>query len=493
MMTTAPETNSNGVSFVWVATVLGGLGLILAVIFGLAAVAIATDDAVAEPPARTTLDIELTEFAITGAATVPAGEVTLLIDNAGSAEHNLVVGEIGARTPNLVSGEGSSLALGELAAGEYELFCDLPGHRESGMATTLTVTNDPDEVDAPASHGDGHDGMDFAAMDQAMMNSILAFPAETEGKGNPILEPTDILSDGTKVFDLTAEIVEWEVEPGKLVEAWTYNGVVPAPQINLDVGDKVQVNVTNNLPMGTDVHWHGVRTPNDQDGVAPITQDLIEPNGGTFTYEFVAEESATGMYHAHNHAQVQVIRGMFGAIRIGDNPVPRGVEVSGVLIPEDLELAIDEPMILNDAGTIGYSLNGKSFPATEPYVLDQGEWASFTYYNEGLQIHPMHLHQFPQLVYAKDGVPLDEPYWADTINVAPGERFSVLFRADDAGTWVWHCHILTHVEREEGMFGMVTAVVVNEVPGYDPDAHPIKPTDFRLTPETADADHDHDH
>jgi FtsP/CotA-like multicopper oxidase with cupredoxin domain len=26
--------------------------------------------------------------------------------------------------------------------------------------------------------------------------------------------------------------------------------------------------------------------------------------------------------------------------------------------------------------------------------------------------------------------------------------------------WVWHCHILTHVERAEGMFGMVTALVV---------------------------------
>ena len=28
------------------------------------------------------------------------------------------------------------------------------------------------------------------------------------------------------------------------------------------------------------------------------------------------------------------------------------------------------------------------------------------------------------------------------------------------GTWVWHCHILDHVERETGMLGMVTAIVV---------------------------------
>ena len=37
----------------------------------------------------------------------------------------------------------------------------------------------------------------------------------------------------------------------------------------------------------------------------------------------------------------------------------------------------------------------------------------------------------------------------------------MLFHATDPGTWVWHCHILTHVESEDGMFGMATAVVVN--------------------------------
>jgi FtsP/CotA-like multicopper oxidase with cupredoxin domain len=45
--------------------------------------------------------------------------------------------------------------------------------------------------------------------------------------------------------------------------------------------------------------------------------------------------------------------------------------------------------------------------------------------------------------------------------VAPGERYSVLIQLDRPGTWVWHCHILNHVERDTGMFGMVTAVVVS--------------------------------
>ena len=66
-------------------------------------------------------------------------------------------------------------------------------------------------------------------------------------------------------------------------------------------------------------------------------------------------------------------------------------------------------MVLNDAGVIGYSLNGKSFPATEPLVVGLDDWFVVHYYNEGLQIHPMHLHGFPQLVFSKDGYPLDSP------------------------------------------------------------------------------------
>jgi len=438
------------------------------------------DDGGGSATASTTLNLTVREFAIEGQLVAPAGDVTLSISNTGSMTHNVAVRELGVVSSDVGSGGTVELALGDLAPGTYEVYCDIPGHEASGMVNTLTIVGDGEPAEAAAEGGHGGD-MDYAAMDAAMMESMLAFPAETEGIGNPILEPTEILADGTKVFDLTADIVDWEIEPGKFVEAWTYNGVVPAPQFILDRGDSIQVRVVNNLPLGTDIHWHGVHTPNDQDGVAPYTQELIEPNGGTFTYEFVVEDDAIGMHHAHNHAQIQVVNGMFGVFRVGENPIPYGQTISGVTIPDEIDLAVDMPMILNDAGTIGLSLNGKSFPATEPLVLDQGDWASITYYNEGLQIHPMHLHQFPQLVYAKDGIPLDQPYYVDTLNVAPGERYTVLMRADDAGVWVWHCHILNHVERSDGMFGMVTAIIVNEDPTFDPTEVPIDPSNWRNT------------
>jgi len=400
----------------------------------------------------------LTEFAIAPGTLRVATGSELEVVNEGSVVHNLSVAGTETTTPDLQAGENGMLDTSALEIGSYRVICTIPGHESAGMEAVLEVS-DGGAVSGSALEGAGEGSeQDWAALDAAMTESMLQFPAETEGTGNTPLEfETD--ADGTKVFDITAEITPWEVEPGKFVDAWTYNGQVPGPWIDVDLGDKVRVNVHNELPMGTDVHWHGVHTPNDQDGVAPYTQDLIEA-GEDFTYEFVAEDAATGMYHAHHHGQMQVVNGMFGAFTIGDLPLPTGRTISGTAIPENVEISQEIPMVLNDAGVIGFSLNGKSFPATAPVAAKQGDYVMIHYYNEGLGSHPMHLHQFPQLVVAKDGIPLDEPYYADTINVAPGERYSVLVQLEDPGTWVWHCHILTHVERETGMFGMVTAFVV---------------------------------
>jgi FtsP/CotA-like multicopper oxidase with cupredoxin domain len=112
---------------------------------------------------------------------------------------------------------------------------------------------------------------------------------------------------------------------------------------------------------------------------------------------------------------------------------------------------------------IGFSLNGKSFPATAPIVAKAGETVEIHYMNEGQQIHPMHLHGIMQLVTAKDGNPLPQPYLADTVSVAPGERYTVLVKptAEQKGVWAYHCHILSHAEHDDGMmFGMVTTFIV---------------------------------
>ena len=413
------------------------------------------------------INAELSEFTIDLSSTEVNTAGVLTIHNGGTMVHNVGIRGTDLLSADIAAGETAELDLSELGAGTYEVFCEIPGHADSGMTTSLSIGGGAPAGDATASHAGGaaasHAGHEMtaaeaASMDATMMESIAAFPAETEGRGNVPLEP-ELLPDGTKRFELTAGIVDWEVSPGQIVQAWAYNGMVPGPHLDLAVGDKVQVDITNDLPIGTDIHWHGLDVPNGQDGVAPLTQELIE-SGTSYTYEFTVTEPAVSMYHAHAHAQEAVPNGMFGTIFVGDMPLPAGKTVSGIKVPADVEVSQHLPMVLNDAGVIGLTLDGKSFPATTPITASVGDWIELSYYNEGLQIHPMHLHGFEQIVIAKDGEPLDHPYAADTIAVAPGERYTVLINATEPGTWVWHCHILNHVESADGMFGMVTALVV---------------------------------
>jgi manganese oxidase len=410
-----------------------------------------SNDAKSEAQKANGVSVVLTEFAITPSSIdVPTGG-TLTVKNAGTVQHNFAVKGTNVRTEMISPGSSETVDLSSLEAGQYQALCEVPGHAGSGMTGILSIGGSAGMAGMDMSTGTVADaGVNTPAndqMDATMAVNTKAFPAKTEGLGAQPLEPK-VLADGTKEFDLTAEVVQWEVSPGKQVEAWTYNGTVPGPTVSVNDGDKVRVVLKNQLPESTVIHWHGIDVPNAMDGVPDITQPPVKP-GESFTYEFVAHGPAVGMYHSHHHAEKQVPAGLAGAFLIGNEPVPAGVTVSQRI-----------PMVLNDAGTIGLTLNGKSFPATAPIVANQGAWVEVDYFNEGLLIHPMHLHGLPQLVIAKDGFPTPQPYQVDTVLVAPGERYSVLVHATNVGTWAFHCHILTHAETENGMFGMVTAFIV---------------------------------
>jgi manganese oxidase len=397
--------------------------------------------------AETAAMVHLSDFKIEPNAVEATTGAGVDVMNMGAVQHNLAVEDTTLATPMIDSGSTGHLDLSSLSAGTYTLVCQVPGHKEAGMRASLTVKAGPRPAGAPSPSA-AAPTQTAADMDAVMARATKAFPATTEGLGAQALAPT-VLADGTKQFDLTTKVVKWEVEPGKTVDAWTYNGTVPGPTLRVKPGDKVKVVLHNELPESTVIHFHGLQVPNSQDGVPDITQAPVK-RGETYTYSFTAQSTpAVGMYHSHHDAAKQVGNGMAGAFLIGEEPVPPGVAV-----------AQETTMMLNDTGTIGFSLNGKSFPATAPIVARLGDWVEVHYMNEGVMAHPMHLHGPAQLVTAKDGFPLPQPYLADTVMVGPGERYTVLVHADMAGTWAWHCHILPHAERDDGMFGMVTALVV---------------------------------
>jgi FtsP/CotA-like multicopper oxidase with cupredoxin domain len=282
-------------------------------------------------------------------------------------------------------------------------------------------------------------------MDRMHEAGIKAFPAKTAGKGNQLLEPKIV--GGVKVFELTASKIQWETAPGIHVEAYAYNGQVPGPQIRVREGDRVKVVLKNELPESTAIHFHGLELPNAQDGVPFITQPPVK-SGTSHTYEFTVPNSGSHMYHSHHNSAKQVGLGLLGAFLVEPRS-PREIE----------KVEVDHVMVLND-GMHGYTFNGKGFPATEPIVAKLGQKVRIRFMNEGMMIHPMHLHGMHMTVIDKDGWPLPAPWRCDTLNVAPGERYDVIVNCNNPGTWAFHCHILPHAESDHGMFGMVTALVV---------------------------------
>ncbi len=263
-------------------------------------------------------------------------------------------------------------------------------------------------------------------------------------------KPLEYTMDGdVKVFELTATNVQWETQPDQSFNAYAYNGMVPGPEFRVTEGDRVRVVLHNEMNQSTTIHWHGMDVPNDQDGVPFVTQQPVKP-GETYTYEFTAPNPGSHMYHSHHNSLEQVVGGLLGAFII--EPLDKASEP---IVDHEYT------MILNDT-LLGFTVNGKSFPYTQPLTAKVGERIRIRYYNEGLMIHPMHLHGQPQKVIAKDGYNLPAPYFCDTLLVAPGERYDVIVEARAAGIWAFHCHILSHVENRTGLFGMVTPFIVSE-------------------------------
>jgi manganese oxidase len=288
--------------------------------------------------------------------------------------------------------------------------------------------------------------------EQAVQMGSHAAVATTSVKAN---QPLTFQMDGqTRVFNLQAKAFKWEVLPGEFVDAYGYAGddgvaSVPGPLMRFTEGDHVRIHFTNNLSEPTVIHVHGPRIPNSMDGVADVTQPVVQP-GATFDYEFTASPSGTFMYHTHYNSAEQESKGLYGIVQIDPKDGPR--------VQADQEVF----QVLSELGGY-YLINGKSFPATQPIEARLGQKVLVHLVNLGQMMHPMHMHGAPFQIVGTDGyaVPEGAQLTKDVVGIAPGERYDLLMTADNPGTWLFHCHILSHVQNhgvEPG--GMLTLVKV---------------------------------
>ena len=436
-------------AFTGMAAVFAGAIIVTALLFGArdraagaSSSAIPSASAVAGGPAGeitiTAFDLGFEPAMVHVAA---AGTYAVTFVNDGGVHHDVTFAD-----GTTIAAEGHQTASGEVTipAEGMTFICSVPGHADAGMTGEVMVAAAEGSGQPAASPGASMTAEEMRDVDAAV---TAQFPAATEGKGNQVLEP-EIQPDGTLQWEITASVIQWETEPGTFVDAYAYNGTVPGPQLRAEVGDHIRIILHNELPEPTTIHSHGLFVPPDMDGVPVISQEAVMP-GESFTYEYTLRNSGSHMYHSHFMAEHQVPMGLLGAFIVTDPAADEPV------VDQDVAL------ILND-GPLGFTINGKGFPATEPIVAKQGDKIRIRYMNEGLQIHPMHLHGIPQLVIAKDGWMLPDPHYEDTVLIAPGERIDVIVDATELGVWAFHCHILTHAEGPDGMFGMVTALIVEK-------------------------------
>jgi FtsP/CotA-like multicopper oxidase with cupredoxin domain len=301
----------------------------------------------------------------------------------------------------------------------------------------------------------------------------VSYSAPTEARGDQTLEPT--IEDGVKVFDLDVSVIEWNILPDEQVEAYAFNRQVPGPRLRVTEGDRVRINVMNDLPEATSVHWHGMILPNRMDGAAEVTQPPIEP-GESFTYEFTAGQAGTYFYHSHKEPDRQQGLGMYGALIVDPKDPARDATYD---YDQEVVIQLQEwlerdgytypAMIMEGALPNYFTINGKSYPQTETVKMEVGERLRIRFIGSNNNfVHPMHVHGGPFEIVETDGnvVPKGARVLKDTVNVGPGERYDVIWEARKPGKWLLHCHIPHHTTNDnaeqEGGGGLMAVINVTE-------------------------------
>ena len=285
-------------------------------------------------------------------------------------------------------------------------------------------------------------------------------PIVSPGGGRAVVTPNGATLPlrrvgGVLVGHLVAEPVDHEITPGLRIESWGYNGRTHGPTIEAVEGERLRIYVTNRLPEPTTVHWHGLVVPNGMDGVAGLSQPPI-PVGETFVYEFPLRRAGTYMYHPHYDEMTQIALGMAGILVVHPRrPSGPRVDRDFALLSHEWRIPVGarrpDPGAMNDWNVLTF--NGRSFPGTEPLLVERGERVRIRLGNLGpMDHHPIHLHGLSFEVTGTDGgaVPPSARWPETTVLLPVGSTRDIEFVADEPGDWAVHCHMTHHVMTQMG-------------------------------------------
>lgn len=278
---------------------------------------------------------------------------------------------------------------------------------------------------------------------------------------------------------------------------------VPGPMIVVNQGDTVNITLHNDEDPtetkynpggdGHTIHLHGLDLPSAEDG-----DPMTSPTGGGvmsgshYIYHFVAQNAGTYWYHCHVEAVEHIQMGMYGAIIIRPRGAPSRAyantpafdkEYTFVLSDMDsTEHQQDYSHLNNNTANVNWTnyipnyflINGKAWPDTMKDPADNiqatvGQTVLVRLINAGYVMHSMHSHGYHFTVIGTDGRALPQPYSKDTLDIAPGETYEILFHLTQAGRFMFHDHVEIDTTNN-GAYpgGMMTMITVNNPDGSNP-------------------------
>jgi plastocyanin len=318
-----------------------------------------------------------------------------------------------------------------------------------------------------------------------------------------------------KKFQLYATDGYMTLPGGEQVYVWGYSlnnepgsATYPAPTLEVDEGDQVEVTLTNIgakkkgvKQLAHTIHWHGLDTDQQNDGV-PHTSPAIQV-GESFTYHFTADHAGTYFYHCHVDTIEHLQMGMHGAFIVKAKNGVNEAWTGGPAYDKEYVFVLNEiDPVWHKAVENGtpydrtafhptyWTINGKAYPDTEkdPTTMIEGtvgQKVLIRMVNSGYQPHSFHMHGYHFEVIASDGRALPQPQTKDTILIGPGERYDLLVTFDQDGMFPFHSHnIIDNTNNGAYPGGLHTMMEV----GKEPAPSAVKTIRMKAGQKTATVD-----
>ncbi len=296
---------------------------------------------------------------------------------------------------------------------------------------------------------------------------LFAFAAAVAQSGAPVAivanqnrTPAGKLESG--VLNVQLEIVQgaWHAEaengPRLYLQAFGETGhpaQIPGPLLRVPQGTTVHVTVANKVNTKATIHGLHTRPGDDNDA-------LEIPPGETRERTFLAGASGTYFYWARTTAPPNIPP--LGVIR---QPVFEDAHLNGAFIVDppgavaaDRVFMINAMFVKPDVVTEGFevvSINGKSYPFTEPLEYTVGDTIRWRVINPSFSEHPMHLHgAFYQVLSLGNSEKETQFAPGDRQSVVtelikPGTTMMMEWSPEHAGRWLFHCHFQFHMSSDE--------------------------------------------